>query len=229
MAQEYGPKVVTDGLVLCLDAADKNSYPGSGTTWSDLSGNNLTGTITNATFSTDKGGCIDFDGSGDYVNFGDVINQAYSFSISCWINADNPTSPGWQSFCTKGMWDTWRFGFGSTTGKIHLAVAGADGWDEYYQSYFSPTVLSSNTWYYVAAVYNHTEDKIYHYINGQLDGSYDTLAGPNLTNDHGLYVGGSISGYMFNGKIATSRVYDRALSAKEISQNFNAQRSRFSV
>jgi len=55
------------------------------------------------------------------------------------------------------------------------------------------------------------------------------LAGPNLTNDHNLYVGGSISGYWFDGKIATLRVYDRALSTKEISQNFNAQRSRFGI
>jgi len=64
-----GPKIVTSGLVLALDAADKLSYRGSGTTWRDLSGNNNTGTLTNGpTFNAGNLGSIVFDGTNDYVN-----------------------------------------------------------------------------------------------------------------------------------------------------------------
>ena len=69
MAISRGPKIVTNGLVLALDAADKNSYVGSGTTWKDLSGNSFNGTLTNGpTFSNTNGGAIVFDGTNDYVN-----------------------------------------------------------------------------------------------------------------------------------------------------------------
>ena len=69
MSLSRGPKIVTNGLVLYLDAANKKSYPGSGTTWTDLSGNNNTGTLTNGpTFDSNNGGSIVFDGTNDYVS-----------------------------------------------------------------------------------------------------------------------------------------------------------------
>jgi hypothetical protein len=72
MATNYSPKIVTDGLVLSLDAADKNSYIGSGTTWTDLSANGHVGTLTNGpTFDSNNGGAIDFDGDNDYVTVPD--------------------------------------------------------------------------------------------------------------------------------------------------------------
>ena len=70
MGLAHSPRIVTDGLVLCLDAASKRSYPGAGTTWTDLKGGN-NGTLTNGpTFDADNGGSIVFDGSDDYVNCG---------------------------------------------------------------------------------------------------------------------------------------------------------------
>jgi hypothetical protein len=67
----YGPKTVTNGLVLCLDAADKNSYSGTGTTWTDLTGNGNNGTLTNGpTFNSANGGSISFDGTNDYIDCG---------------------------------------------------------------------------------------------------------------------------------------------------------------
>jgi hypothetical protein len=67
-----GPNIVTDGLVLYLDAANQKSYPGTGTTWNDLSGNGNNGTLVNGpTFNSDNNGSIVFDGVDDYVNFGD--------------------------------------------------------------------------------------------------------------------------------------------------------------
>ena len=68
MATLYSPKIVTNGLVLCLDAGNNKSYPGSGTTWNDLSGNNNTGSLVNGpTFTGSFGGSVAFDGVNDYV------------------------------------------------------------------------------------------------------------------------------------------------------------------
>ena len=69
MSTKYSPKIVTDGLVLCLDAANSKSYPGSGTSWNDLSRNNNTGTLTNGpTYTSSFGGSSVFDGTNDYVS-----------------------------------------------------------------------------------------------------------------------------------------------------------------
>ena len=86
--------IVTDGLVLALDAANAKSYPGSGTTWSDLSGNRNTGTLTNGpTFNSGNGGGIVFDGVDDYVDCGNSstlqINQG---TISAWVKTSSPGS-----------------------------------------------------------------------------------------------------------------------------------------
>ena len=73
MALGHGPTVVTNGLVLALDAADRNSYPGSGTAWTDISGRGNTGTLTNGpTYSSANGGSIVFDGTNDYVDCGSI-------------------------------------------------------------------------------------------------------------------------------------------------------------
>ena len=69
MSNNYGPKIVTDGLVLCLDAADQNSYPGSGNTWYDLSGNGNNGTLVNGVgYNSGNLGSLVFGGVDDYVN-----------------------------------------------------------------------------------------------------------------------------------------------------------------
>ena len=79
MATLYAPRIVTDGLVLCLDAGNRKSYPGSGTSWVDMSGNNNTGTLTNGpTFGGGNGGSIVFDGVNDFVNFS---NYLWSYGV----------------------------------------------------------------------------------------------------------------------------------------------------
>ena len=76
MASFSGPNLEVEGLVLCLDAANTNSYPGSGTTWTDTSGKGNDGTLTNGpTFSSDYGGKFNFDNSNDYVDCGNILSQ----------------------------------------------------------------------------------------------------------------------------------------------------------
>jgi len=89
MATRYSPKIITDGAVLYLDAANKNSYKGTGTTWKDLNGNRNNGTLTNGpTFSSTGNGAIAFDGTDDYVNSGYDLswNNNNSVSIDFWMN-----------------------------------------------------------------------------------------------------------------------------------------------
>ena len=81
MAFNNGPRIVTNGLVLCLDASDRNSYPGSGTTWYDVSNNGNHATLTNGpTFSTSNGGIFTFDGSNDYADVS--LNLRNSFATT---------------------------------------------------------------------------------------------------------------------------------------------------
>ena len=81
MAFAYSPKILTDGLVFAVDAANKKSYPGSGTTWTDLAGSN-DGTLTNGpTFNSGDGGSIVFDGTDDLVDFGNNFGHYTSGSF----------------------------------------------------------------------------------------------------------------------------------------------------
>ncbi len=80
MATNYNPSIVTDGLKVCFDAANPKSYPGSGTTWYDLSGNDNHGTLLNEpSFSSDKGGCFVFDGTNDRISFTLVATKTVCF------------------------------------------------------------------------------------------------------------------------------------------------------
>ena len=83
MAYHNNPRIVTDGLVLCLDANAKRSYSGSGSTWSDVSGNDYDGTINGATYNS--GGYFAFDGSDDFVNFGNVLADLTTLTLECFI------------------------------------------------------------------------------------------------------------------------------------------------
>ena len=91
MAEIHGPKIVRDGLVLALDAADRNSYISGSTTWTDLSGNGNTGTLTNGpTYSSANGGSLVFDGSNDYVDIPYLLlSGSQDFTVNIWIKANS--------------------------------------------------------------------------------------------------------------------------------------------
>ena len=90
----YGPTVVTDGLVLALDAADRNSYPGSGTTWTDLSGNGNNGTLDNSvTYTSNNGGGLSFDGTDEIVLLPKIITTN-DFTVCQFISYISDTGEG---------------------------------------------------------------------------------------------------------------------------------------
>ena len=230
MAISRGPKTTTNGLVLCLDAADKNSYIGSGTTWTDVSGNNYTGTLINApTFSNTNGGSIVFDGLDDQVRLGAVTSTlSTSLTYNIWFNPsviDTSRTLFWDDDA-QGGGDSW---VQITSGGAIQSQRDPDG----FGVLTSSTTISANNWYNFNMVANGSSGKIF-YINGQNVGSNNVEISTRSGKSY-ITLGASFDGAnnitvgTFNGKIATFLVYNRALSATEVLQNYNATKSRFGL
>ena len=224
MATQYAfGKIVTDGLVLALDAADKNSYPGSGTIWRDLSGNGYNGTLTNGpTFSSSNGGNIVFDGVDDFV-ICPLSWSPTSFSIYWFLyplsrynyNQQISTSAGWGKFVFH------------TTGDGAIYV----GTDVY--SRFTPTELGAgtvmlNTYQQFCFVYNNTSNTGFFYKNGNLLATKTAMGVSEAWPDF-IMGNSSADSNTIYGRIPIMQIYNRALSASEILQNYNAQKSRFNL
>lgn len=256
MAVAYNPGVVTNGLVLALDAGNTKSYPGSGTTWTDLSGNSNTGTLTNGpTYNSSNGGSIVFDGVDDYVTNGNssftIANNLFadtngSWSVSAWFKF--PVSP------TQSRSDALNGGncsyhiFGRSGGIATGATFGifVAGTSTVYgtntnkcvaairgtNTPISNTLVNTNTWYNAVVTWNGSV--AYGYLNAS---SPTTLTvGTATVQIYNIDIGNTASlntpstGYHnFEGSISNVQVYNRALTTAEISQNFNALRGRFGI
>jgi hypothetical protein len=223
MAFNRGPKIVTQGLVLALDAASKNSYPGTGNVWTDLSGNNNNGTLVNSpTFNSANGGSIAFNGSTNYVS-GNVSIASSPFTIICWVYPNVTPSnnvyfsvgsvAGTRTAIHLRLISDTSFLFGLYADDLTVTVASVTGkWN-----CFAVTLTSG----FVQSAYQ----------NGALVGSPRTAAG-YFTGDTTYNIGrwGLSAGTQYiNANVATSCVYNRVLSAAEIQQNYNATKSRFDL
>ena len=241
MATQYAfGQIVTSGLVLCLNAADKNSYPGTGTTWTDLSGNSNNGTLTNGpTFNSGNGGSIVFDGTNDYVNCGNgsSINiTGTGLTLGGWVyrTATNPANYYRRIIEKAATYPALQYSL-VTTPSNDPAGEGKLLLDLYINnslpvSATGSTQLQLNTWYYVTATYDGSFRRIY--LNGILDGQLATTGNITSTVSSlaiGDYIPGLATTYVWNGRIASTQVYNRALSASEILQNYNATKTRFGL
>ena len=237
---DYGG-IVTNGLVLNVDAGFTPSYPRSGTTWGDVSLSGNTGTLINGpTFNSGDGGSIVFDGSDDRVSFGGN-------------NASNPNSNSifWTSSLTEFSIDVV---FKLTNNSINQTIYRVDNWsrstlivntsnnlvftigyDTPVDTLVSNNTLQTNTFYYVSCVFKKTlEQKIY------LNGNLNSLRTPTVTGNYGgstNYQGDFNIGrghsepyaeYM-NGSVFLFRWYNRALTESEVLQNYNVQKGRFGL
>jgi hypothetical protein len=132
MALSRGPKIVTNGLVLAVDAADKNSYKGSGTTWKDVSGNAYNGTLTNGpTFSNVNRGVIVFDGVDDYADFGNVLASLTNLTLECFVKFGTQ-STSYNGIISKTLnntngWEIRTAGYTSTTTTAQFRYVGDNG------------------------------------------------------------------------------------------------------
>ena len=230
----YFGGIVTNGLVLDLDAAKVASYPGTGTTWYDISGNNNNGTLTNGpTFSgIGKQASIVFDGTDDYVvvnNFPQLPVSSSARTINIWFN---PNALTWQS----NINNLFFYGTAGTTGAtfgidfdiypvMEIYTWGGSGKDLMFSSSFAQT-----GWANIAVTYDgSTSIKIYE--NGTNTQTL-TLSSPCNTGNTNVWIGSinpTYQSWYYDGKVSVSQIYNRALSAAEVSQNFNALRGRYGI
>ncbi len=220
MAINAGPKIVEDGLVFYVDAANKKSYPGAGTTWTDLTANKNNGTLTNMTnnFSTDGAGSLIFDGSNDEVICGnDASIQITEGTISAWFAANNGNS-GYNGIIAKQ--EAWAlfvyndrliaYSWGTASRRDTGIDVGNGAWNNAVMTFTETTGSPSNN------------AKIY--LNGDL---VLTTTVKHSNNTVTLQLGEANAGQHLSGKIAQASVYNRVLSADQVRQNYNATKWRF--
>lgn len=255
MATQYSPKIVTDGLVLALDAGNRKSYPGSGTVWSDVSGNNRSGSLTNGpTFDGGNGGSISFDGVNDYNEINYTQTNALTYTVETWVKTTSTTSG-------QAIVQNRTLGADNSGKSLTLGLTGTTGGGPSTTPGYLFFVLDTNAIglgpYHTARTFN---DGNWHQLTGTLN--IPTATTLNNTNENtylklfadGLPLTTSLSTWgigsitspftglgnmrvgnhigwtrFFPGNIAIVRIYNTALSASEVLQNYNATRSRFGV
>ena len=231
MACNAGPDIIEDGLVLCLDAGNNNSYPKSGTTWSDLAGSN-NGTLTNGpTFDADNGGSIVFDGTNDYVNLGDVLDvKSGDYTFGSWSRLTSLNSSNRMIMDKRSGTDRILLYSSHTTGYIIAAIG--DG---------SQIFLASDnidhrggTWRNYIFTVNRTSNLLILYRNGVLVASTDISGLGDQDNSINFLIGGGYASgsspdgaYHWQGNISNASIYNRALTADEIRQNYQATVGRY--
>jgi hypothetical protein len=232
-----GVNIVTDGLVLYLDAANTKSYPGSGTTWSDLSRSGNNGTLIGGPgYSGSNGGSIVFDGVNDYVT-GSILNISVG-CISMWINPNNTVNASSTFYPILTLRYTgivnseWYISLGPATSQLvneYITVANAA--DGTRTGLADGGSLLANNWHNL--VFNVESGTYKIYINGvkkteiTAAGGVSQLNIPNVIQIGALVRGVDIISYL--GRISTTQIYNRALSATEIQQNYNATKTRFGL
>lgn len=222
---DSGQKIIANGLVLNLDAAQLRSYPGSGTNWTDLSGNNNNGTLTNGpTYSSSNGGLIIVDGSNDYIPLGtNGFPLGTSDGTMCAWATTNSVTATWKNLFTYGRYDNSLY-------NARLLVA--NGSTIYFDGYADGigwNGLTTNTWFNIVGVFENRYASLY--VNGVLRAgptqklNWNTILGTNPAQ-----LGRSVNGAEYwNGSIGSAYIYNRALTATEVLQNYDAVKSRFGL
>jgi hypothetical protein len=232
MSLSHSPSIITNGLSLCLDAANSKSYPGSGTTWTDLSGNGNTGTLVNGVgYNSGNLGSLSFDGVDDRVV---ITNNELArigtgnHTITAWVNNDSTSA---EDF----------IGTGTSQGDVLLMIFSAAGggaggfrghaWSSTGASNTidSPRAIGTGNWNMLTQRVS-WGGNIELFENSILTKT-QVLSGGAPTSSRTQFIIGSrtngVAGSHYQGKISYIQVYNRALTAAEIQQNYNALKSRY--
>lgn len=218
-----GPSIIEDGLVLALDASDRNSYVSGSTTWFDVSGNNRTFTTVNST--TFGGNYIELPGSGSRIQRVENFDwSAIPFTLSSWINMTDQTYPSIYDLIWAGNGHLSLNA--ASTPNLDIRITGGGG-----VSVVSGGTILLNQWYNLVATREQNNYKLY--INGSLVGTGTSSVLVYDVNMRGIYMGYSpdvdAATRTMNGKIGNAQIYNKALSAIEVLQNYNALKSRFDL
>ena len=246
-----GPHIVTDGLVLCLDAANNKSYPGSGTTWSDLSGNGNNGTINNGEFVPNAFGGgylqnVNNQSNTFYINIPNTTSLSNTLSVTTggwvieeviWTNSTNyPEADAGSVFSNPAYGSgatgfDWNHGYGITDFQFGQSSNSVSGYEDTVVVSSIPSQYAQlNTWRIRTMVWNRSNNTVSLYINGAYigGGSTPNTAGQSLYDGSGGDVG-TLYGWRFYGRRASFKIYNRVLSTAEIQQNYSALKSRFNL
>lgn len=231
MGLSHSPNIVTSGLNFCLDAANVKSYPGTGTTWTDLTGKGISGTLTNGpTYSSANSGIIQFNGTNNLVTVPDnsifsFTNQIFTFNY--WIKFDDILSS--HGIIGKGQ-GSWEYGVYASGAIITFYTWPLGGQGPVYSPLYVP-IEEANKWY------NHcwTADGKFHYV--YVDGVLVDFASKIITYNMAdgssaltIGAGGDSGGLKYlKGAISNMCIYNKSLSLAEIRQNYNSHRGRFGL
>ena len=238
MNKTVAPSIVTSGLVLNLDAGNPSSYPGSGTTWTDLSTSSNNATLINGTgYSSANGGTLVFDGINDYAvtanNIGISSNQTRSVDI--WFKLNNNTArhvlSSWGNLSANNLFNL-EVNSNYGTNYPFLAIYNNDA--------YIPQTIAINQWTNIVITYAggnvDSPTGVKFYLNGALQSGVLFPSSPfgnypfNTTNTK-LYVGyeGAGARNPMNGYLPTVKIYNKALDSTEVTTNFNAIKSRYGL
>ena len=222
-----GPDIVESGLVLALDAANRKSYPGSGTTWTDLSGNGNTGTLsaTSIGYDSANGGSLVFDGTDDYVNLSFV--NPFAETVIVWAKSatTNWNTYGWLSVSRSQNGHIIHPDSAGRTVDFYMGNSTGVEFSGYLGSVTPDNITIPHMYAYT------TNGSNLH--KGYLDGVEVVISSSSITRTtsptaQNYYIGSDFTLNRFgNGNIYSCLRYNRALSATEIAQNYLATRSRY--
>lgn len=221
MALFHSPSIATSGLVLCLDAGNTRSYPGSGTTWADLSGNGNTGTLVNGpTYNSSNVGSIVFDGSNQYAIASGSGGWGFgqNGTVEQWVYVNGNSGTNDRFWCVN-----------NNTTSLDACLNGSS-----YNVYFhggpvgTTTTIPQGVWTHLVVTYTGGAIKVY--FNSVEQGLTGTTTGYNITNNGQLFIARYTSPpYELNGRISSMKIYNRSLTSSEVRQNFNALRGRYGI
>jgi hypothetical protein len=217
------PRMITDGLILYLDAANVKSYPGSGTNWVDLSSTQITGSLTNGpTFSSTANGAIVFDGTNDFVQCnGGIVTTAATFLVWMYRNG------------AQVQFDGLLFSRGTSVTGLNISTNNQIGyhWNDAPNTYFwaSGLVIPDLQWSMCVLSVSSTSATAYLCQRSGITSASNIVSHTSTTIDD-IKIGQDEAGNrFFTGNISIAQIYNRALSASEVLQNFEATRERFGV
>ena len=217
----YYGNIVKDGLVLDLDAAKRDSYPGSGTTWNDIASGVITGSLVNGpTFNSGNGGSIVFDGVNDFVSFSTITNNTYT--IDFWYKMGGNDG---------------SYGYFASSGDNGLAISegGTLNGLIYGQFYYwngvglnnLGIIPSTTNWNHICALINTSINNIQIYGNGNQSSTTTVTSMSTSITNIGRYITSNLN--FLKGNLASYKVYNRALSTTEVLQNYNATKGRYGL
>lgn len=216
--------IITRGLTYYLEASAAESIPETGTAWTDIIGNNGATLTNGAVWSSTNSGIVTLDGADDFVDCGNVVGSATSFTICSWV------WPGSTQMTYADIFDNNHTGTQNWVCQQNVNNTNQYAFDVIGASSFSSTgffTLAANTWVFLTFTWDN--DRARGYINSSLFGTGQSAPGALTYNAPYLRLGRWAGGRFWNGRFGNWYYYNRALSAAEITQNYNAQRGRFGI